>query len=437
MKIPRLLRSLIFGLIAILSTVSFFSLPVHAANPAPVTVDNNQNLSGWHITSSPAGIDCTDNTGTCTYTFNQGDVVVLTATPPPGRSVYDWSGIGCQEGSGSAHLSNTCTVTANCMCTNDVHIYFGWPTYTVQTAVEGTGKGTVTSSPAGLNCPGACSASFANSANITLTATPAAGSVFAGWGTANDPGGANACFNGGGIGPDMTRGTSVTCTFPADGLIPTEEQSAMSGVAFFDSTGSPASTPPSTSTSSTKSSTTQSTTTPAATAAPTAANAAGAAPNLSLDGIKVSGGNGTVKVNADTVKTVVLPLATPLVLSGKTVPNGIVNLTIHSTLRTASVTADANGNWTYTVTGLEAGQHHVDATVTDPVTKQTSSSVTLAAFTVAAKSAPNAIATVAASKSKQSSMLPVAVASVIVLVLIAGAVFWWLKRRKSAVRPIQ
>jgi hypothetical protein len=49
---------------------------------------------------------------------------------------------------------------------------------------SGTGSGTVSSSPAGISCGATCSASFASGASVTLTATAAAGSTFAGWGGA-------------------------------------------------------------------------------------------------------------------------------------------------------------------------------------------------------------------------------------------------------------
>ncbi len=44
-----------------------------------------------------------------------------------------------------------------------------------------TGSGTVTSTPAGIDCGGACVASFAPAQVVTLGATPADGSSFAGW----------------------------------------------------------------------------------------------------------------------------------------------------------------------------------------------------------------------------------------------------------------
>jgi hypothetical protein len=45
----------------------------------------------------------------------------------------------------------------------------------------GTGNGTVTSEPLGIDCGGTCQASFSSGTSVTLTATPAQGSTFAGW----------------------------------------------------------------------------------------------------------------------------------------------------------------------------------------------------------------------------------------------------------------
>jgi YVTN family beta-propeller protein len=61
----------------------------------------------------------------------------------------------------------------------------GPPTPTTLTVSEtGTGSGQVTSSPAGINCSATsnqCAAPFAAGAEVTLTASAAAGSAFAGW----------------------------------------------------------------------------------------------------------------------------------------------------------------------------------------------------------------------------------------------------------------
>jgi hypothetical protein len=55
------------------------------------------------------------------------------------------------------------------------------PLPTVTVTMAGTGTGAVTSSPLGISCIPACSASYASNTAVTLTPTPAAGSVFAGW----------------------------------------------------------------------------------------------------------------------------------------------------------------------------------------------------------------------------------------------------------------
>jgi hypothetical protein len=65
----------------------------------------------------------------------------------------------------------------------------------------------VTSSPAGINCGTSCSGSFAGGANVTLTATPAFGSTFAGWSGACT--GTQACT------VSMSGARDVTATFVA------------------------------------------------------------------------------------------------------------------------------------------------------------------------------------------------------------------------------
>ncbi len=57
---------------------------------------------------------------------------------------------------------------------------FGDP-FTLRVARAGTGSGTVASSPGGIDCGAACSAPFDDGALLTLSASAAPGSVFAGW----------------------------------------------------------------------------------------------------------------------------------------------------------------------------------------------------------------------------------------------------------------
>jgi hypothetical protein len=79
------------------------------------------------------------------------------------------------------------------------------PARTLTVTVGGTGSGVVTSSPGGINCPSACSASFQQNTVVTLTAAPNPGSVFAGWG--------GACTGTGGCSVTMNNNKTVSATF--------------------------------------------------------------------------------------------------------------------------------------------------------------------------------------------------------------------------------
>lgn len=72
---------------------------------------------------------------------------------------------------------------------------------------SGPGGGTVTSSPAGINCGQTCSASFSSGTAVTLTAAAESGSVFGGW--------SGGCTGTGTCGVTISAATSVTATFNA------------------------------------------------------------------------------------------------------------------------------------------------------------------------------------------------------------------------------
>ena len=72
----------------------------------------------------------------------------------------------------------------------------------------GTGAGTVTSAPAGISCPTTCSANFASGAEVTLTASAAEGSTFAGWS-------GGGCAGTGTCVVTLNAATTVTATFNA------------------------------------------------------------------------------------------------------------------------------------------------------------------------------------------------------------------------------
>jgi phospholipase C len=125
------------------------------------------------VTSSPTGISCP---ATCSAQFPSGAKVTLTATAGTGYSFTSWSGGGC----GTAI---TCTLTMNAAASEIANFTSASaPTYPVTVSLSG--PGTVTSSPAGINCPTTCSAQFEGNSEVVFTAVPAKGYAFTDWGGA-------------------------------------------------------------------------------------------------------------------------------------------------------------------------------------------------------------------------------------------------------------
>ena len=148
------------------------------------------------VTSSPAGINCP---ATCSASFPQNTQVTLSATPATSDVFSSWSG-GC---TGNA----TCSIMLS--AASSVTATFGTASsgYTLSVTMAGTGIGTVTSTPAGINCPTTCSASFVQNTQVTLNETPATGDVFSGW--------SGACTGVAACSVTVAGADSVTATFGA------------------------------------------------------------------------------------------------------------------------------------------------------------------------------------------------------------------------------
>ena len=76
-----------------------------------------------------------------------------------------------------------------------------------QLQVTKTGDGAVVSNPAGINCGGTCSASFASGTQVVLTATPGQGMIFSGW--------SGPCTGTGTCSVQLSANTSLSATFAA------------------------------------------------------------------------------------------------------------------------------------------------------------------------------------------------------------------------------
>src|SRR5204863_8002649 len=145
------------------------------------------------VTSAPSGINCG---ATCAADYLSGIVVALTATPQAGSAFAGWSGDCTGTGACNVTMSAARNVTATFV-----------PMFALSVSKAGVGTGTVSSTPAGIACGATCAASFASGALVGLTATPTAGSGFAGW--------SGACTGTGACNVTMDAAKSVTATFTA------------------------------------------------------------------------------------------------------------------------------------------------------------------------------------------------------------------------------
>jgi uncharacterized repeat protein (TIGR01451 family) len=135
---------------------------------------------------------------TCDFgTLSTGTLAIITIqtqTPPMPVTVTDTATVS--GGGGDPDSSN-----------NSATGTFTYELFTLTVADVGKGSGTVTSNLpiTDINCGSSCSAKFINGFIVTLTATPAPGSTFAGWG--------GACTGTGFCLVTMNANENVTATF--------------------------------------------------------------------------------------------------------------------------------------------------------------------------------------------------------------------------------
>lgn len=186
--------------------------PAGAAAGAPTTYTltiSKPGAGSGSVTSSPSGINCG---ATCSYSYSSGTSVSLTPTATAGSAFSSWS--GCDSVSGitcQVSMSRSKTVVANF-----APFYGGATSYTLTASVSGNKSGSLTSSPAGINCPPTCSSTFTSGTSVTLSPVVGeAGAFLESWGGACSGVGAVQCI------VTMSSSKSVSVKFtssPGDAL---------------------------------------------------------------------------------------------------------------------------------------------------------------------------------------------------------------------------
>jgi len=123
------------------------------------------------VLSTEPGTDCQANFDTCVASVASGTALTLTASPIYGSEFNAWTGCAANGRFCSVTMDTSKSITA---------------TYTLSRFVltvdkPGIGHGTVTAAQGGVNCGSTCAAPYDYGTVVTLTATPALGSIFKGW----------------------------------------------------------------------------------------------------------------------------------------------------------------------------------------------------------------------------------------------------------------
>ena len=147
-----------------------------------------------NVTSTPHGIDCPT---TCSATFPQSTQVKLSAVPANHYFFDGWSGA----------CSGTTTCTVSMTGTEKVSAAFD-AGEVLTVSIAGSGSGTVTSSPAGINCPTTCSFTFPPNTPVTLSETPASNDAFTSW--------AGACSGSENCSLTVDASMSITANFSSE-----------------------------------------------------------------------------------------------------------------------------------------------------------------------------------------------------------------------------
>lgn len=127
-----------------------------------------------NVTSTPRGIDCNTHQEHCDYSYPRNITITLTATATASSEFTGWTGHqDCQDGKLQLKSNTTCVAHFQPIATT-----VEFPLTIIKT---GTGAGTITSQPAGINCGTDCTADYLANTTVTLAATALENAIFTGW----------------------------------------------------------------------------------------------------------------------------------------------------------------------------------------------------------------------------------------------------------------
>ncbi len=184
-------------------SASFTGSPI--SGPAPLTVTFTNSSTGY------------DQPLTYAWDFDNSGTVDSTALNPQ----YTYTNAGTYTVKLTVTDSNG---SPNTLIRSN-YITVG---YTLTINKAGTGSGTVTSSPSGINCGNDCAETYSMGASVTLTALPNAGSQFTGWS-------GGGCSGTGICALTMNAITTVTATFDTCSNLPVRIMRGGSPVNYYSS----------------------------------------------------------------------------------------------------------------------------------------------------------------------------------------------------------
>jgi hypothetical protein len=168
-----------------------------AASAATQTLTVEKTGSGvGTVVSSPVGVNCG---ATCAFAFAEGTVVTLTGSAGANTAPVVWT--GCE----TITAEKKCKVTMSAAKT--VKATFDLAQRELKVTKAGTGTGTVTSSPAGIECGGKCTTTYTHGTVVTLSAVSGPNTLPATWTGCTKVIAENKCE------VSMTANKTITATF--------------------------------------------------------------------------------------------------------------------------------------------------------------------------------------------------------------------------------